>query len=996
MHSPGRIMLRFFAAIAVLFAATRGAWAADAAAPSAEQVEFFEKQVRPVLVNRCQACHGAKKQEAGLRLDSREAILAGIDGSPVMTPGDPDKSRLVQVVRYDGDVQMPPEGKLPENELASLTTWIKIGAPWPRKGEPEASASGLASANAASKNRGVDAPRSPAEMFSEARKSHWAYQPVTLPPLPAVQNAAWCATPVDAFILHELEAQGLAPSPKADRRTLLRRASFDLTGLPPSAAEIEAFQRDDLPDAWPRAVDRLLSSVQYGERWARHWLDVARYADTKGYVFTQERRYPFSYTYRDYVIRAFNEDVPYDRFLKEQLAADQLPLGDDKRALAAMGFLTVGRRFMFNTHDIIDDRIDVVSRGLMGMTVGCARCHDHKFDPIPTADYYSLYGVFASSVEPEELPLVEEPKPSPEYDGFVQELNKRKQAAEDFAQTKHRELEHEIRSLSAEYLLQVVQPAPGNNEIRSSSGKVELRRPIIDRWRRRVERKGESQDPVFAPWHELASAEPAAFGAKAAELATRLQAAADPAKPINALVKEAFIKQPPASMVDVAKLYGSLLAEIEKQWVAASLKEGRAPSPVQPASLKEGRAPSPVQPGGGARPSAGAAAAASPPAEKLPDAAAEELRQVLYGPQSPAVLDHDFARRLFARDVRDHLTKLEKEVDAFQVNSPAAPPRAMVLGDAPQPTDPHIFIRGNPARAGAKTPRQFLGVLSPAERKPFANGSGRLELAEAIASRDNPLTARVLVNRVWLYHFGAALVRTPSDFGTRTDPPTHPALLDWLAANFMDQGWSLKKLHRTILLSSAYQQTSDERPEGFAADPENRLLWRMNRQRLEFEEIRDAYLAVSGKLDLAVGGRPVDLWQAPFTARRTVYGYIDRQDLPGVFRVFDFANPDVSNDQRPKTTVPQQALFAMNAPFVLEQVHQLTARPEIAGEADPAKRVAALYRVVLARSPEPAEIELALKFIRTPPAAGQPASKLSAWEQYAQVLLSTNEFVFVD
>jgi hypothetical protein len=288
-----------------------------------------------------------------------------------------------------------------------------------------------------------------------------------------------------------------------------------------------------------------------------------------------------------------------------------------------------------------------------------------------------------------------------------------------------------------------------------------------------------------------------------------------------------------------------------------------------------------------------------------------------------------------------------------------------------------------------------LGVLSP-DRKPFAKGSGRLEMAEAIASRDNPLTARVLVNRVWLHHFGAGLVRTPSDFGTRSDPPTHPALLDWLATNFMDQGWSIKKLHRMILLSSTYQQTSDERPEGVAADPENRLLWRMNRQRLEFEAIRDAYLAVSGKLDPAVGGRPVELWKAPFSLRRAVYGYIDRQDLPGVFRVFDFANPDVSNDQRPKTTVPQQALYAMNAPFVLEQVRQLAARPEIAGEADPAKRVAALYRIIFARPAEPEEIELALKFIQSPPAAGDSPSKLSPWEQYAQVLLSTNEFVFVD
>ncbi len=946
MLSPARIPLRFLAAIALATLLVRAVQAEGAAQPPADQIEFFEKQIRPMLVNRCQSCHGAEKQEAGLRLDSREAILAGIDGSPVMVPGEPDKSRLVQVIRYDGDVQMPPEGKLPEAELASLTTWIKLGAPWP------------VAPGAKSPMPGDSPPL--AEKFIQARKSHWAFQPVNLPALPPVKNGAWCATPVDAFVLHELEAKGLAPSPRADRRTLLRRASFDLTGLPPTAAEVEEFERDDAPDAWGRAIDRLLSSVHYGERWGRHWLDVARYADTKGYVFTQERRYPFSYVYRDYVVQAFNQDVPYDRFVKEQLAADQLDLGNDKRALGAMGFLTVGRRFMFNPHDIIDDRIDVVSRGLMGMTVTCARCHDHKFDPIPTADYYSLYGVFASSVEPDELPLVAEPAPSPAYNDFLKELNNRKQAVADYGNAKRREIEHELHTHAGDYLGQLIpgKTAPtADAKLMSADGKHELKRPIMDRWRDFLKQTAASHHPVFAPWHELAAVDQAAFAAKAMELVGRLQAGADPAKPINALVKDALIKQPPAAMADLAKLYGTLLFDVDQQWLGANN-------------------------------------AATPPA-KLPDAAAEEVRQVLYGPQSPTVLSDDLFRRVQGRDVRDQLTNLQKQVDEFQVNSPAAPPRAMVMKDLPQPHEPHIFVRGNPGRAGAKVPRQFLGVLSPADRKPFTHGSGRLELAEAIVSRDNPLTARVLANRVWLHHFGAGLVRTPSDFGTRSDPPTHPALLDWLAATFMDQGWSIKKLHRAIMLSSTYQQASNDRPECAAVDPENRLLWRQNRQRLEFEAIRDAYLATAGKLDPAVGGRPVDLWKAPFSPRRAVYGYIDRQDLPGVFRVFDFANPDVSNDQRPKTTVPQQALFAMNSPFVLEQVRQLMARPEIAGEGDPAKRVQSLYRLALARAAEPEELELALKFIQAP-TAGQGASKLSAWQQYAQVLLSTNEFVFVD
>ncbi|HVX64405.1 MAG TPA: PSD1 and planctomycete cytochrome C domain-containing protein [Pirellulales bacterium] len=949
MQFSARIPLRYLAVLVLASSLPQAVQADEAVQPSADQIEFFEKQIRPMLVNRCQSCHGADDQEAGLRLDSRQALLAGIEGAPVMVPGEPDKSRLIQVVRYNSDVQMPPEGKLPEAELASLTAWIKMGAPWPP------------SADGKSAGPAADAAQTEAERFAAARNSHWAFQPVHSPALPPVQNAAWCATPVDAFVLSQLEARGLSPSPRADRRTLLRRASFDLTGLPPTSAEIESFEHDDAPDAWARAVDRLLASSHYGQRWGRHWLDVARYADTKGYVFTQERRYPFSYVYRDYVIRAFNEDLPYDRFLKEQLAADQLPLGDDKRALGAMGFLTVGRRFSFNTHDIIDDRIDVVSRGLMGMTVTCARCHDHKFDPIPTADYYSLYGVFASSVEPDELPLIAEPEPSPEYDAFLQELNKRKQAVVDYANSKRGELETELRGQAGEYLLQLApgKPAPaGNAKLMTSDGKQELKRPIVDRWRNYLNQSKAQQPAVFGLWHELAALDQAAFVAKATELADRLKSGEPADKPVNALVKDAFIKQPPATMDDVARLYGGLLSEIQGRWLAA--------------------------------------AKASPAPDKLPEPAAEALRQVLYGPDSPTALSDELFRRIHGRDVRDQLTKLQRQVDEFQVNSPAAPPRAMVMNDAPHPFDPQIFVRGNPARRGAKVPRRFLGVLSPAERPPFSRGSGRLELAEAIASRDNPLTARVLVNRVWLHHFGAGLVRTPSDFGTRTDPPSHPALLDWLSASFMDQGWSIKKLHRVILLSNTYQQASHERPECAAVDPENRLLWRMNRQRLEFEAIRDAYLAAAGTLDPTLGGRPIDLWKRPFSTRRAVYGYIDRQDLPGVLRVFDFANPDVSNAQRPKTTVPQQALFAMNSPFVLDQVRRLTARAEVAGEADAAKRVQALYRLVLTRPAEPDEVELALKFIQSPPQGDQPGSKLSSWEQFAQVLLSTNEFVFVD
>ncbi|HET6883307.1 MAG TPA: PSD1 and planctomycete cytochrome C domain-containing protein [Pirellulales bacterium] len=932
----------------ILFAAalTCGSAAAGvlyAAEATPEQLEFFEKQVRPVLVERCQKCHGAEKQESGLRLDRREAALKGSDSGRMIVPGEPDKSPLIEAVRYQGDTQMPPAGKLPEVELTALVKWVQMGAPWPAdqsgSGEPKTGA--------------------PAPSQNLAAK-HWAFQPVTRRALPDVKQTDWCENPVDRFVLHELEAKGLSPSAKADRRTLLRRVTFDLIGLPPTPEEVEAFEHDASPDAWARAIDRLLASPHYGERWARHWLDVARYADTKGYVFTQERRYPFSYTYRDYVIRAMNGDLPYDRFVCEQIAADQLPLGDDNRALAALGFLTLGRRFMFNVHDIIDDRIDVVSRGLLGLTVTCARCHDHKFDPIPSADYYSLYGVFASSKEPDDEPLIGVPEETAEYAQFKQQRAELQKAVEDYRTQKHAELEKLFRSQAGDYLAQLIRERPGEppyEEPMLSIAPGDLRPPMVDRWRQFLKQTAASRHAVFLAWHELAAIPPAEFSQKSGEVFDRWSSAAETGQPINALVRQRLIERRPATMMDVARLYGELFTEADKAW-----NEARQ---------------------------------ATPPGERLADSAQEELRQVLYGANSPVVLSEELAQRLVDREVRDQLTALQRKVDELEATSPAAPARAMAMVDAPQPVEPHVFIRGNPGRPGERVPRQFLAVLSRGQREPFKQGSGRLELAQAIASRDNPLTARVLVNRVWMHHFGSSLVRTPSDFGVRTNPPSHPGLLDWLAASLMDDGWSLKRLHRMILLSSTYQQASIERPDCAAVDPENRLLYRMNRRRLDFESMRDSYLAVADRLDRGLGGRPVDIWAQPFSGRRSVYAYIDRQDLPGVFRVFDFANPDVSIDQRPRTTVPQQALFAMNSPFVLDEVRKLMARPEIAAEADTARRVQALYRLIFERAASDDEVELARRFVTAPPISSE-ASKLSPWELYDQALLSANEFMFVD
>jgi hypothetical protein len=698
------------------------------------------------------------------------------------------------VLRHDGKIKMPPSGKLKADEIAAITAWVGMGAPWPEAPLSEAAVKEAATG---------------AYAITEGQRKFWSFRPVRTPPLPPVKDRSWAAgSAIDRFILARLEKEGLKPAPPADRRTLIRRATFDLHGLPPTPAEVDAFLADRSPDAWAKVVDRLLASPRYGERWARHWLDVARYADTKGYVFEEDRRYPHAYNYRDWVVRAFNEDLPYDRFVTEQLAADRLPLGDDKRPLAALGFLTVGRRFLNNPHDIIDDRIDVVTRGFLGLTVSCARCHNHKFDPIPTADYYSLYGVFASSVE----------------------------------------------------------PAP----------------------------------QIIAP-----------------------KAVADPWRAHDAKVQAAVSEEQELVMAQVKRLRERLA------------KGETLPDPVKD-GLQNTR---------------------------------EEMR-----PRDNVLPTLEAA---FEAGVPDRLKTLRDSLASLRKTYPPAPERAMTLEDAPQPMTPRIFRRGNPGNPGDEVPRRFLQVLASngGERTEWKNGSGRLELARAIASKNNPLTARVFVNRVWMQHFGAALVRTPSDFGLQGERPTHPDLLDHLAATFMESGWRVKNLHRRILLSNTYRQSSNTSEKSFRRDPENRLVGRMNRRRLEYEALRDSLLWASGRLDTnKIGGPAEDLWKAPFPTRRTLYGFIDRQNLPGVFRTFDFASPDASSPQRFRTTVPQQALFLLNSPFAAEQARFLARRPEVAKKPDDAARVRTLYRLLFHRAPDADEMAVALRFVKSASGASAGAA----------------------
>ncbi len=510
-------------ALIVLTVGAVGPAAADEANPkaaggkpfSAEAVDFFEARVRPILVDQCIKCHGPKKQSSGLRLDSREAAIKGGDSGPALVPAKPDDSLLIRAIaQTHEELKMPPKGKLPEASVAILRQWVAQGAPW-----------------------SVSTGKSIASIGTESHEpaaAHWAFRPLALPRVPAVKNQRWERTPVDAFILARLEAAGIAPSERADRRTLIRRATMDLWGLPPTAAEVEAFERDPAPDAFTRLVDRLLASPHYGERWGRHWLDVARYADTKGYVFTQDRNYPYAYTYRDYVIAALNSDLPYDQFIVQQLAADQLPRGGDPGPLAAMGFLTVGRRFLLDQNEIIDDRIDVVSRGLLGLTVTCARCHDHKFDPIPSEDYYSLYGVFASSIEPAELPLLEKVGSGPGYADFERKLNAAKKARDDYLAARRDEFVSEVSTrfsayLKAAYDLDLNGRSRRLDE-RAGADKLNPRRlrTLIGLWKGAFAAVLKEADPVLGVWRVFAALPQNEFAARAKDLQRDLAKPKDP------------------------------------------------------------------------------------------------------------------------------------------------------------------------------------------------------------------------------------------------------------------------------------------------------------------------------------------------------------------------------------------------------------------------------------------------------------------------------------
>ncbi|MAV36262.1 MAG: hypothetical protein CMJ59_12490 [Planctomycetaceae bacterium] len=901
-----------------------------------DAVVHFEQRVRPVLLANCIPCHGSKKQESGLRLDSRAfALVGGEQLGPALVLTSPAESPLLRAVRHQGDIRMPPRRQLDPRVIRDLEQWLRAGAPWPTDSD-------------------VAIRPAPADAW----KTHWAAQPIRPPVMPDIDPKQTPNTPIDAFVAHRLAERGLRWSAVASPRTLIRRAHFVLTGLPPEPTEVEQFRRDYTAAprrAMQQLVDHLLDTPQYGERWARHWLDLARYADTKGYVRLQEQpNYYYAYTYRDYVIRAFNQDLPYDRFIREQLAADQL-IGEsaDNRALAALGFLTLGRRFTGNQHDVIDDRIDVVTRTVLGLTVTCARCHDHKFDPIATADYYALYGVFSSTTEPSDLPSIGRTRKRPTFLG-EQAAYRAKRAALDAQIARYLPPTLDMLRADTTRYLQGVLAGRQKFLVPLPAAVGELRQTFVERWVEYLEGTKRGTHSVFAAWHALRDLPHDGFPSRATQVLARLSTDGGQPPgdrlPINSRVLAALTARPLTSMQDVATRYGNVLRAVHLQWKAARTDD--------------------------------------PQLAELEDPTDEDIRQVLYGADSPFSLSPRDALDAYLLDAnwnRD-LSQAYLDFDAWLVGSGHAPDRAHALYDSRRIHEPHIFIRGNPQRVGRRVRRAAPRLLGEALSRPFLHGSGRLELAESLVNHQNPLTARVIANRLWRHHFGHGLVPTPSNFGLRAAAPSHPALLDYLAHDLMAHDWSLKHLHRTILLSRTWQQASRDRPLSRQADPENRLLWRYNRRRLDTETLRDALLAVAGRLDLQMGGPPASLLQ-PDNVRRTIYGHLDRSGLPTILRLFDFPSPDTHSPTRSRTTAPQQALYLLNSPFVIAQARSLAQRALQRGGGSNAATFRDLYRLTLARRPSPDEWERGQRYL------GQSGQR---WNELAQALLISNEFLFID
>lgn len=856
--------------------------------------DFFETRIRPLLIQKCFECHASAKQFNGLRLDSREALLRGGDSGAALQPGEPEKSLVYQAVLRHGDLQMPPEKPLSPGEIDDLRHWIQSGAMWPAQ-KPGTSDS------------------------VHGHEKHWAFQPIVRPAIPNPQRIDRCVNPIDCFIQDELEKHGLNLSARERPDRLRRRLHYSLTGLP---EEIDTQSADTShrlemeQDSYDSIVDRLLNAPAFGQHLARLWLDIARYSDTKGYVYAREERFfVHASSYRNWIIDSINSDLPYDRFLQLQVAADQYS-PDDPRDWAAMGFVTLGRRFLGVTHDIIDDRIDVVTRGTLGLTVACARCHDHKYDPIPTTDYYALHGVFQNSLERQ----VEIPAPAfvdAPTDEFLIGLKERKEKLEKKLQASRQEASDRARARIADYLYAQSElnkhPEEGFDILLQPNDLIPA---FIRQWERYLAGLNRESDPLFSVWFRFASIDKDRFDVDS----KRVHAEVVTLTNIHPKIRESF-STPPSSLREVAERYATALQSAQ---------------PTDQSDL---------------------------------------LTQVLYGRNSPCVVPDEEVVNIefyFDNNTCVDLWKLQGEVDRWRLQQKDSPAMTVSLQDREISRDSRVLKRGNPANKGEFVRRRFLSRLQSSPDSYFQSGSGRQELAEAITDPRNPLTARVWVNRIWQHYFGSGLVKTPSDFGLRAEGPSHPQLLDWLARELIDNDWSSKHIHRLIVTSATFQQSSQPSAEGTQRgtppqqlDPENKLLWRMPVHRLTLEELRDSLLRASQELDARYPKKPMDLFGDKDTnRRRSIFGLVDRQFLSNSMRLFDFANPDLHIAKRSDTTIPQQSLFLLNHPFLAKRakslIHHLS-NHILPG--DQGTLVRHLYRSILARQPTDEELKDSLQFL---------------------------------
>lgn len=1058
-------------------ACTGAALIACSVAARAGEAEFFEERVRPILAAHCYACHGPDAQKSDLRLDSAAAFAKGGSRGPVVDGSEPATSPLLAAIGYLGDVQMPPAGKLAQSDIDALTQWVISGAVWPDYGDAD---QGVGSGGEAS--------------FPD----HWAYSPPRRVAVPDVNDESWPLGAIDRFILAEIEAAGERPSPPAEKSVWLRRATYGLIGLPPTPEELDAFLSDDAPDAYARVVDRLLASPRYGEHWARKWLDVVRYTDSFDSRGSPQTDPVEIWRYRDWVVRAFNEDMPYDEFVRYQIAGDLIPAaeGDFNRdGLIATGMLAIGNWPQGDADkekmvtDIVDDQIDVVMRGMLGSTFTCARCHDHKFEPFTIEDYYGLAGVFfSSSILPgpgqktEGSPILHLPLASPG------ELAARKARDERIAalNAEAEALVTEERAAWAaaesartgEYLA----AAWRKYRLGEADAGAGLNADVLANWGRALGIGGYPLLDRLSPDIHGMPGLHARNGASDAPSATANTTANE--------VKFVTITQPAASLmvhpapdraavigwrspVEAVAAVNGALADADGncgdgiRWSLQRVHRGSVEVLGEGAMANGGAAefalasPVAVAPGDflflRIEPNAGHACD-STVVQLVIDADDGRVWNLVedalphFTPSNPladgygngdvwmflddaptinvepafiaawwdaaetAALDavaSDFQNRIpeFAASLAGEgspywlaapppapgTRRAEIEAELAYYAAHPFPPLDLAVGiqEGGVPTTPYegfhdvpVHRRGDYTNLGAIVPRRLPVVLAGAEQPPLSEGSGRMALAEWVASPSNPLTARVMVNRMWQHHFGEGIVRTAGDFGLRGDAPTHPELLDHLALSFADSGWSVKAMHRAMLLSAAYRQSSAPSPGLLAADPENRLFARMNRSRLTAEALRDAMLAVSGRLDAAPGGPAFTDMNTP---RRTLYLRTSRSDRTTYTTLFDGADPTAIVSKRTEATVAPQALFLLNHPFVINEAEALARRIDSEAIADDARRIDRLYRLLYGRPAREADIAKGRALLER---LGQPAE--GAFAGYCQVLLAANEFAFID